>query len=65
MGSRISWAEVVEVVKKLLSGKGLGVDEICPEFPRFKGGTRGCFPMITLLGLPGNVNSGVQEGRIR
>ncbi|TWW56221.1 hypothetical protein D4764_08G0002080 [Takifugu flavidus] len=31
-GSRISGAEVAEVVKKLLGGKALRVDEICPEF---------------------------------
>ncbi|TWW56094.1 hypothetical protein D4764_08G0000810 [Takifugu flavidus] len=32
MGSHISGAEVAEVVKKLLGGKALGVDEIRPEF---------------------------------
>ncbi|TWW81798.1 hypothetical protein D4764_01G0016130 [Takifugu flavidus] len=32
MGSRISGAEVAEVVKKLLGGKAPGVDEIRPEF---------------------------------
>ncbi|TWW73571.1 hypothetical protein D4764_15G0009650 [Takifugu flavidus] len=32
IGSHISGAEVAEVVKKLLGGKALGVDEIRPEF---------------------------------
>ncbi|TWW77394.1 hypothetical protein D4764_12G0007840 [Takifugu flavidus] len=32
IGSHISGAEVAEVVKKLLSGKAPGVDEICLEF---------------------------------
>ena len=32
MGSPISGAEVAEVVRKLLSGRAPGVDEVCPEF---------------------------------
>ena len=32
MGSTISGAEVAEVVKKLLSGRAPGVDEIRPVF---------------------------------
>ncbi|TWW61027.1 hypothetical protein D4764_05G0011170 [Takifugu flavidus] len=74
--SRISRAEVIKVVKKLLGGR---VDEIRPEFlkaldvtgvvvPLFKKGDRRVcsnYRGITLLSLPGKVYSGVLERRVR
>ncbi|TWW61017.1 hypothetical protein D4764_05G0011070 [Takifugu flavidus] len=70
--SRISGAEVIEVVKKLLGGRAPGVDDIHPEFLKavdvvgLSWLTRLCnIAGITLLSLPGKVYSGVLERRVR
>ncbi|TWW74022.1 hypothetical protein D4764_14G0000230 [Takifugu flavidus] len=77
MGSRISGAEVAEVVKKLLGGKAPGVDEIRPESLKaldvvgLSWLTRLCNIAWTsgagdhTLSLPGKVYSGVLERRVR
>ncbi|XDV11655.1 hypothetical protein PO909_000531 [Leuciscus waleckii] len=70
--SSITWAEVTEVVKKLLGGKAPGVDEIHPEYLKsldvvgLSWRTRLCsIAGITLLSLPGKVYAKVLEKRIR
>ncbi|KAI3364540.1 hypothetical protein L3Q82_011329 [Scortum barcoo] len=78
--SSITQAEVTEVVRKLLSGKAPGVDEIRPEYLKsldvvgLSWLTRLCniawrlgtVPLgITLLSLPGKVYARVLERRIR
>ncbi|KAK3566125.1 hypothetical protein QTP86_026019 [Hemibagrus guttatus] len=51
--SFITQAELTEVVQQLLSGKALGVDEICPEYLRSLDVVGLCFRSLDVVGIWG------------